>query len=269
MKRRPAKPGSVSLLSRRAVLLGGAVALAPSWAQAFGQEGAFHPRLLKTGEQKLDPLRRKGASHWSWEVVRRTSAPARLVIGSVAADSRKLLDEPFVVWTGEGNVPPLTGPELRGLGQYLQLGGIVFVDDAEPGAQGGSAGSGAFGTAARREIKRVLPEAPVVKLDAKHVLFKSYYLLDAPAGRIAGAPYVDAIFHGRDVQVIFSNHDLLGALAREDAGEWSLDVEGGMPQREQAVRFAVNIAMYSLCSDYKDDQVHAQELMRRRERREQ
>jgi hypothetical protein len=249
-------------MKRRAVLLAGAAAVLPGWARAFGQEGAFHPRLMKTGDLKIDPLRRKGAAQWSWEVVRRTSAPARLVIGQVAADSSKLLDEPLVVWAGQGDFPPLIGPELRNLTQYLQLGGIIFVDDADPA-------SGAFGNAARRELKRVLPEAPVVKLDAKHVLFKSYYLLDAPAGRVMGLPHLDAIFHGRDVQVIFSNHDLLGALAREDGGEWSLDIEGGIPQREQAVRFAVNIAMYSLCSDYKDDQVHAQELMRRRERREQ
>jgi hypothetical protein len=30
------------------------------------------------------------------------------------------------------------------------------------------------------------------------------------------------------------------------------------------VRLAVNIAMYVLCSNYKDDQVHAPFLMRRR-----
>jgi hypothetical protein len=39
---------------------------------------------------------------------------------------------------------------------------------------------------------------------------------------------------------------------------------GGDVQREHAVRLAVNIAMYVLCSNYKDDQVHAPFLMRRR-----
>jgi hypothetical protein len=41
-------------------------------------------------------------------------------------------------------------------------------------------------------------------------------------------------------------------------------VPGGDVQREHAIRLAVNIAMYVLCSNYKDDQVHAPFLMRRR-----
>jgi hypothetical protein len=77
------------------------------------------------------------------------------------------------------------------------------------------------------------------------------------------------MFHGRDVRVIFSSHDLLGALARGDADSWTFDIEGGADAREVAARFAVNVAMYSLCSDYKDDQVHVEELMRRRGRRQQ
>ena len=70
---------------------------------------------------------------------------------------------------------------------------------------------------------------------------------------------------GRDAQVLFLAHDLLGALARAAEGSWLLEVvRGGSEHREYAVRFAVNLAMYVLCSNYKDDQVHAPFLMRRR-----
>jgi ribosomal protein S9 len=49
------------------------------------------------------------------------------------------------------------------------------------------------------------------------------------------------------------------------AGDWTFDVVGGgARQREEAIRLAVNLAMYLLCSDYKDDQVHAAWLMRHR-----
>jgi len=59
---------------------------------------------------------------------------------------------------------------------------------------------------------------------------------------------------------------LLGALATLPQGGWTLPVQGGdSQQREHAIRLAINIAMYLLCSDYKDDQVHAAWLMRHRQ----
>jgi hypothetical protein len=98
------------------------------------------------------------------------------------------------------------------------------------------------------------------------VLFKTFYIVDRPVGRLLGSPHVEAIVRGKNAQVLFLDHDLLGALAREGES-WALDVTpGGARQREEAVRFAVNIAMYALCSDYKDDQVHAPFIMRRRVR---
>jgi hypothetical protein len=200
--------------------------------------------------------------------VRRTSAPARLVPGQVAADDPKLLAEPFVLWVGDSDIAPLTTTEMAGLRRFIELGGVLLVDDSAPE-------SGAFGRAARREIARVLPENQVVKLPTRssgeveneHVIYKSYYLIDRPVGRVQGPPYVDAIVRGRDAQVLFLQVDLMGALARAPEGTWRFDAEpGGAEQREYAIRFAVNLAMYVLCSNYKDDQVHAQALMRRRGR---
>jgi hypothetical protein len=201
--------------------------------------------------------------------VRRTSAPARLVPGQIAADDPRLLSDPFALWVGDSEVSPLTGPELNGLRAFLDLGGVLVVDDSDPL-------KGAFGRSARREVLRALPESPVVKLlsraggevEKEHVIYKSYYLIDRPVGRVEGPPFVEAVVRGRDAQVLFLQHDLLGALARAAEGSWKFDIVGGggTQQREYAVRFAVNLAMYVLCSNYKDDQVHAQALMRRRGR---
>ena len=77
---------------------------------------------------------------------------------------------------------------------------------------------------ARREIARVFPESPLVRLTARaggeveqeHVIYKSYYLLDRPVGRIEGPPYVEALVRGGDAQVLFLAQDLLGALSRND-----------------------------------------------------
>jgi hypothetical protein len=245
-------------LSRRAALASLlACALRAEPARAFGQSGAFHPRLLTTSGTRLDAARSGAGSRWGWELVRRTSAPASLAIGTVAAEDSKLLSEPFVIWAGQSDTGALSASELRGLQRFLRLGGVLVVDDANPA-------EGSFVRAARREIERVLPDAAAVRLDASHVLYKTYYIVDRPVGRVLGAPSIDAIVRGKTAQVLYLSHDLLGALARAGEG-WAFQTEPeGASQREAAIRFAVNIAMYVLCSDYKDDQVHAPWLMRRR-----
>jgi len=232
---------------------------ASSRAFAFGDGAAFHPRLLRAGTRQILGLRTSGAGRWSWELVRRTSAPARLVPSEVAADQSSLQAEPFVIWAGDDDPGPLSAAEVRGLTRFIRLGGVLVVDDSQPD-------SGAFGRGALRELSRVLPESAPVRLDPSHVIFKTFYIVDRPVGRVLGPPEIRAIVRGKNAQVIFLQHDLLGALAR--SGErFALATEpGGVEQREHAIRLAVNIAMYVLCSDYKDDQVHAPFLMRRRAR---
>ncbi len=245
-------------LSRRQLLLALAGTTVCGSAGAFGQEGAFHPRILLTGGLSWGGSRESAPGRWAWEMVRRTSAPGRLVTKTVRADDTALLTEPFVVWSGDSTIPRLSEPEIRSLRQFIRLGGVLLVDDADPLGH-------AFGDAARRELRRVLPRAPIVKLPKSHVIYKSFYLVDRPVGRVEGPATLEAMLPSRPAQVLFSSHDLLGALARNRAGAWALDVEpGGALQRERALRMAVNLGMYVLCSDYKDDQVHAAEIMRRR-----
>jgi hypothetical protein len=178
----------------------------------------------------------------------------------VAADATELLSEPFVIWSGTGDVEPLLPAERRGLEAFLRLGGVLVVDDSRPE-------SGQFGRAVRRELRRVLPESPVTSLEPTHVLFKAFYLVRRPQGRLLGPERVEAIVRGSTAQVLFLSCDLLGALASKPDGTYLFETEPSNPrERELAIRFAVNIAMYVLCSDYKDDQVHASWLMRRRAR---
>ncbi|HWZ89772.1 MAG TPA: DUF4159 domain-containing protein [Polyangiaceae bacterium] len=244
--------------SRRAAL-GLPLSLWAGSAHAFGDAGAFHPRLLRAGAHPPLGVRESGAGRWSWELVRRTSAPARLVPAEVSADRPALQAEPFAVWAGTSDPGALSAAEVRGLTRFLRLGGVLVVDDSNPAV-------GAFGRGARRELSRVLPESAPVRLDPGHVVFKTFYIVDRPVGRVLGPPELEAIVRGKNAQVLFLQHDLLGALARSGEG-FALETEpGGSEQREHAIRLAVNIAMYVLCSDYKDDQVHAPFLMRRRAR---
>jgi len=240
------------------LLIVGWVVLSSSTARAFGEEGAFHPRILLTGHARWEGPRKSGPGRWSWELARRTSAPAKLVPGTIRADASALLAEPFVIWTGEDNVEPLTPGEITGLQKFLRTGGVLFVDDGAPE-------TGRFLQSAKRELAHVLPEAVVLPLPENHVIFHSFYLLERAVGRVEGPKTLDVMSYGNSANVLFSSYDLLGALSREPGGAATFPVvPKGEWQRERATRLAVNLAMYVLCSTYKDDQVHAPALMRRR-----
>lgn len=246
---------AVSLLAAAAA---GLVAGFPRSARAFGEEGAFNPRVLLTGNARWEGVRTTAPGRWSKELADRTSAPARLGPGTVRADEPALLAEPFALWGGDDGVPVLTDHEVSGLNRFIALGGVLLVDDFAPE-------KGTFSRSVKRELARVVPEGSPIPIGDENVIFRSFYLLRRAAGRALGPAKLEAIIRGGLPQVIFSAHDLMGALARSPSGLSPIAVTpGGDRQREKAVRLAVNIAMYVLCSSYKDDQVHAPFLMRRR-----
>jgi Domain of unknown function (DUF4159) len=250
-----------SLFAVAAGLVLALAALAPRPARAFGESGAFDPRILATGGQ-TNAARPSAPSRWAWELVQRTSAPARLKPSVVRADEQAVTDAPFLYWSGDAQVAPLTTAEVGGLRRFFALGGVLLVDDAGVGTDGEPS---AFGRSAKKEIARVLPESRPRTQGEEHVVFRTFYLLRRAEGRVSGPRTMDAIVRGGQAQVLFSSHDLGGALARGPTGLWEQAVvPGGDAQRERAIRLAVNIAMYVLCSNYKDDQVHAPFLMRRR-----
>lgn len=251
--------GRVGRRSVLAALGAGIAGLAlPRAAQAFDDEGAFNPRVLLTGNAKWEGVRTSAPARWSYELMNRTSAPARQEPTTVRADDPTMVAEPFALWGGEGDVPPLTEREVSGLRRFIMLGGILLVDDFAPE-------TGAFGNAAKRELRRVVPDGSAIPIGPENVVFKSFYLIRRAVGRVEGPPKLEAIVRGGVPQVIFSAHDLAGALARGASGTHPIQVTpGGEPQRERAVRLAVNIAMYVLCSTYKDDRVHESFLKRRR-----
>jgi len=233
----------------------------PHPARAFGDVGAFDPRVLLTGNQ-VDAARPLAPARWAVELESRTSAPVRHRPLKVRADERALMDEPFAYWSGDVAVAPLTANEISGLRGFISLGGVVLVDDAAPLADGSP---GPFGRSAKAELARVLPDSTPIAIGSEHVIFRTFYLLRRAEGRILGTRTLDAIVRGGKASVVFSEHDLGGALAKGATGSWELPaVPGGEAQRERAIRLAVNLAMYVLCTNYKDDQVHAPFLMRRR-----
>ena len=65
--------------------------------------------------------------------------------------------------------------------------------------------------------------------------------------------------------MLYCQNDLGGAWARDAFGRWEYEVSpGGARQREMAFRLGINLVMYALCLDYKDDLVHTPFILKRR-----
>jgi hypothetical protein len=246
------------LIGRRTVL--GAIAALPLFgrrALAFGDSARFIPAVAQHSgrwDARLTGLRRL-----VWELQRRTSVEVVPDARPFPLSSSKLFEYPFLYLGGEGDLPALSPAEIENLRRYLTFGGFMLAD-ANDGSDGGG-----FDRGFRREIARVLPRNPLVALPSSHVVFKTYFMLDSAPGRLLNKPQLEACNLGRRAAVVYSQNDLAGAWNRDEGGDYEYEVTpGGEPQRELAFRLGINLCMYALCLDYKDDAVHLPLIMNKR-----
>jgi hypothetical protein len=255
-----AEHGGRLRLSRRALLrlgLGGLVGLPllrATRALAFGKTSELVFALLDHGEGS-DP-RPTALRRLAWEVISRTSIEAELTAVTLAPDSPKLFYHPLTVLAGADGFKLPDAAGIANLRRFLTYGGMLLIDSSE-----GGDGS-PFDQSVRALMQAVLPDHHFEQVPRDHVIYKSFYLLDDPTGRVLRKPYLEGIQIDGRFAVVYSENDLLGAFARDDLGMWRFDVEP--QQRENAFRLGVNLVMYATCLDYKDDQVHLPFILRRR-----
>ena len=106
-------------------------------------------------------------------------------------------------------------------------------------------------------LSRVLPRVPPKPVQPGHVLYRAFYDLPRAYGRVAGSPGFTGYEVGGRLAVIRGDHDLGGAWARDNLGNWEFEVTpGGERQRESAFRLGINLVMFTLCRDYKNEEPH-------------
>ena len=237
---------------------GAALALPERAARAFGSQTDFDIPLLRYESSGWNP-RPTAIRRILLEIEQRTSiliSPDNSVVEARAED---LFRTPMLMIGGDRGFAPWRPEAREALRLFLQAGGFLVIDSAEGRAEG------EFEESIRREMSHVLPGQSFTPLSPEHVLFKTFYLIDGAPGRLALRNHVDAItFDGR-AAVLFSANDMMGAWARDRFGNPEFSVfPGGERQREMALRMGVNLAMYALTLDYKDDQVHIPFILRRR-----
>lgn len=241
-------------------LAGGAASLLLSArARAIGETSLFRWGQIQY-DGRWNP-RPTGPARLLWEVAKRTSVECDLKPRAVRLRSPDLFRYPFLFLAGDRELPPFGEGEVRALRRHLTRGGLLFIEDAEP------RDDSPFDRSVRALLARVLPGEPLRIASGDHVVYKSFYLLSQPAGRVLHRPFLETIDRDDLSVVLYSQNDACGAWCRDGAGNWEYEVRpGGAKQRELAFRFGVNVVLYSLCGNYKRDQVHVPFILRRRRR---
>ncbi|CAN5850087.1 hypothetical protein BH11MYX3_BH11MYX3_03060 [soil metagenome] len=254
-------------LTRRRLLGGGLaaamVALTSRSARAIGPGSKFRFGQLQLGQGSTWNPRPSALRRMGWEIENRTSIDVELEPSVVTPTSDSLHETPFLYLAGEREIELPGAAGIESLRRFLTFGGFLLIDSAEGSTDG------AFDGSVRKLMAAVFPTVGSQKslelVPSDHVVYKSFYLLDKPQGRLAIQPAMEGVFRDKRLVAAYVANDLGGAWSRDDFGNYDFRCEpGGERQRELAFRMGVNLVMYALCLDYKADQVHVPFIMKRR-----
>jgi len=232
----------------------------PWKSEAIGEASNLHlvQLLYKSAGTALP--RPNGLKRLAWELEKRTSLDVKLTPVLLKLNDKVLFEYPFLYLGGDKGFKPLTESEMQRLHRFLIFGGFLLIDsaDARPG--------GDFDKSVRELIAQVFPKAQLKKVSKQHSLYSSFYLMSEAVGRVSAVPGWEAVELNGRIVILYSQNDLAGAWAQDNLGQWDYNVyPGDDQQREQAIRWGVNILMYALCGNYKADQVHVPFLLKRRQ----
>ena len=192
------------------------------------------------------------------ELMLRTSVEAASARREVTLGDRELFTTPFLYMTGKYEFDPFTPEEIDVLRRFLSYGGFLLVDDAL-----GQQGYG-FDKAVRRELQRIFPGNDFKRLPAGHAALRSYYLMRRIGGVRMVSPALEGINVGNSTPVIYCQNDLGGAWERDQLGNWTNPcTPGGEEQRRDAFHLGINLILYAMTENYKEDLIHVPFIRKR------
>lgn len=241
-------------------LMLGLVGGIPAWA---GEDASrFRLPLIRYQGGNFNP-RPEALESLLAQVAKRTSIEVRREPLIIDLTDPNLYQYPMIVLFGDKPFEPFSENRLRVLRNYLEFGGFLFIDDSSAKADSG------FDASVRKLISDLFPNTPLEKLPRDHSVFRSFYLINQVAGRVAIRSFLEGIQIKGRTALLYSANDLGGAWATNKLGHWNYDmVGGGLMQRKISERLGINIVMYALTLDYKKDMVHLPIILERLRRYE-
>ena len=156
----------------------------------------------------------------------------------------------------------------RQVNQYLHNGGLILFDLRESSGTLNSA-LGSMGNAQYlQQLTSGLDIPELEPIPSGHVMTRSFYLLESFPGRNNNRDFwaerTDQYRNDGVARILVGSNDWARAWAINAEGRplYAM-VRGGERQRELSYRFGINLVMYALTGNYKEDQVHIPHILER------
>lgn len=218
----------------------------PAVSDMVKYANAPHLAYIKTNSQADNEDINKGLLALSAALIERTSVEPKGVVG-LDIENDTLLFFPFIYWPVEENAAALSPQAQKKLQDYLDNGGVILFDLQDQSVSLGES----------QGLKRILGGIainPLVQSGEDHTVMKSHYLLSRLKGSSDGqSVWIEAPL-GRgaanDVSsVIISQENWIGAWRGQTHSKES-------DAYDHALRAGVNMVLYALTGDYKNDPIH-------------
>lgn len=230
----------------------------PALADDAEKAGQIHLAYIRTGDETLDALSRKGLENLSQELINRTAVEPGPV-AAVTPGRDVLAFYPFLYWPVSTAQPDLSPDAAEAVQGYLDTGGMILIDTRDGLYQPGQVAPSAQ-IERLRGLLRDIRINPQVAAPETHVIFKSFYLLNLyPELSLMGDIWVEDEAAEPDGAV-----SALVLTGQDWARIWAADGDSvARTQKEQATRFGVNAVLYALTGNYKSDQIHMNAILDR------
>ncbi len=213
---------------------------------------------VQTGDASIDHISELGLHGLAYTLTNRTSMDD-VGVARIDPDRDDIAFFPLIYWPVATGQRPLSPEGARRVNHYLHHGGMILFDAANSGVS------------ASLFLQRVLNGVDIpalVRLPDNHVLKRSFYLLEDLPGRFTGHDVwlepEDTSSYDGVASVIFGSNGWAAAWAVDDAGHALYPcTPDGEAQRERAYRFGVNLVIYALTGNYKNDQLQTSALLER------